>query len=287
VQEVSAGNAYWVRLIADYVSQFGYESFMKSVGVTDSEDDLEEGGGGVTNRKSVVSRDDHDELLSIEKNENTSTNRSVSSPQTPSTNGNYAITSSFRQYGSLHLVDRQASSLNNRVGKKKNKTNKRSHQEHESNHLRVFIVSLVDQLSIEDASVLKLASLIGVTFCSRVLQQILPQNLRKPGLLESSLLSLEGKGFVIRISAEGTLYQFQNHRLREIVYDFTPPRFAHLLPPLLLCPPFDPDNPLSVMRVVCITPSPKSPRNFIAPRSNSLMKRKPLPPPLSLPSALS
>jgi hypothetical protein len=213
VQEVSAGNAYWVRLIADYVSQFGYESFMKSVGVTDTED--------------LEKEKTHDSaIISTEVKAIPVTNPNSSSG-VPVPNGNYAITSSFRQYGSLHVVDKAT-----RKEVRNKKMNNKTTQEHESNHLRIFIVSLVDQLSISDTSILKLASVIGVTFCSMVLRQVLPQNLQKPGLLESCLMSLESKGFIIRVSAEGTFYLFQNHRFREIIYDFTPPRSPSSPPPL-------------------------------------------------------
>jgi hypothetical protein len=194
--EVSGGNAYWVRAIADYILQFGYEAFMKSVGVTmDSQ------------QQSQLVSEDGPHSVSEDTNEQAHTTN------VPPSNSSYALSSSYRKHGALLYVDKSL----------QKKSEKKS-VEHESSHLRTFLVSLVDQLSAQDSTVLKLASLIGVTFCSQVLQQIVPQIYHKPGMLDASLTSLEERGFLIRLTKEGTLYHFQNHRLREIVYDFTPPR---------------------------------------------------------------
>jgi class 3 adenylate cyclase len=209
ILEVSAGNAYWVRAIADYVLQFGYESFMKSVGVTMTTTPKQQ--SHTSHQQHHVTEDSH-RSESEDSTEPSSRSRHSPSPS-------YAISSSYRKHGGL-------SHVNNSFQKKSDSSSSSptSPLEHESSHLRTFLVSLVDQLSTQDSTVLKFASLIGVTFCSNILQQILPQSYHKPGLLASSLLSLEERGFVIRLTSEGTLYHFQNHRLREIVYDFTPPR---------------------------------------------------------------
>lgn len=191
VLEVSSGNAFWARSIAEYVSQFGYEAFIRSVGVTAHHLDEK------------VNADDTESVTVDDK--------SISPHSHPS---NYAITPSFRKHGALNFAD---------------KTLRKSMKpdiEHESNHLRLYIVSLVDQLSISDSTILKYASLIGVSFCSQILKQILPQSFQKSDTLESSLISLEERGFIIKLNSEGTIYHFQNHRFREIVYDFTPPRFV-------------------------------------------------------------
>jgi len=82
---------------------------------------------------------------------------------------------------------------------------------------------LVDALPLIEQTVLKYASIQGVSFCSLLLSDTLPVQYTKTGVVGVALDKLENSGFIIKGSVEGDLYSFQNHRIREIIYDFTPP----------------------------------------------------------------
>lgn len=194
VQDISSGNAFWVVLIVSYIHQFGLNSFMESVRVSDT---CRITPGGTLEDNDVVLEE----------------NVCVVHPSPKAKS--YSISHAHRKYGGVY--SNESTSNNYPI-------------EFDSRLLRNYIVSLIDKLSSAEQLVLRHAAVIGVRFSAAVLCDIIESGMllrNKDGSIDDALAKLQKESFIIRTSPHEQFYMFQNHRIREIVYDFTPPSDAY------------------------------------------------------------
>ena len=90
-----------------------------------------------------------------------------------------------------------------------------------------LIIFMLDRVSEKQRMVLKTASVIGETFKTDILEEILPPAMA--ALVESACMSLTRKGLLVNISSR--VFTFSSPLVRKFVYDLVPQRYGMLSSP--------------------------------------------------------
>ena len=196
VLQVSNGNAFWCKSIAEFIADRGVSDFMISV----------ERAGEVADEMSPVLTTDSNVLISGHG----------ASSYVGAGNSWYQISSpSNVNYGKIHGRSHEFS------------TGPLQH-----NPLCVLVFSRLDKLSSHLQVILKYASIIGEEFDNVTLFAILPETFSKD--LEKSLELLLESSFILCCGCMGgdegskpsITFCFQNYLIRSALYDLTPPRLV-------------------------------------------------------------
>jgi hypothetical protein len=207
VQDFSGGSYFWVREILQFLTEHGAEGFLSAIGESSSEVEATE-KSAVTDASGTHSGVDGLKLARAKPKIH---------GMPPSPTNLLRPSSSSRSMGggretSMRSIGRSQSF--------RNPQNNRTINSRIQVKLDKLVLCRFENLSIDVQRVLRMASIIGMSFTSMVLCGVLPRRLK--GQMSNHIKTLTNLKWLYQDTDNESLYQFAHPHAHQIIYELTP-----------------------------------------------------------------